>query len=591
MNRKTVKRRSYKRQLLAYFAAVFALFAVLLIVFQLRSDRNSRKLMLQDRLSCYADIVAQSDDYPSTVALFPPELRVTVIDKNGHVVFDSVEDNSLMDNHGARPEVKEALKTKEGDAIRKSDTVGINYFYYAKSYGGEGDAIRKSDTVGINYFYYAKSYGGYIVRMALPFEYDVKKALRPDSVFILIVVLVFLVALFFIIFLSDKFGEGVSRLHRLAEAAEKGHVDYENMSFPDSELGDIGNQMLRSYQRLEQSNRIIALEKERLLLHLHYYDGGIAIFSQERRKVYANAKFVQFVNLMLDRPTPDLDSIWDSEIFRPVAEFVSRNTRNSRVDNVPVFQYNVDKGGRVYTLQVLVYPDNGCEVSVNDVTNVEKNKVMKQQMTNNIAHELRTPVSSIRGYLETLTVCKDISAEKRNMFLDRAYVQVMRLSDLIRDIGLITKIEEAPEQLHKEKVNLKNVVDEVSDELRDRLDDEPDLTVNGNPSLLYAVFRNLMENSLKYGGREIKIHVECYAKGDGYCHFSYYDTGKGVPDEHLPKIFERFYRVSEGRTRDDGGSGLGLSIVRNAIAFHKGDVRALNRKDGGLEFIFSLSEK
>ena len=574
MNRK-VRRRSYKRQLLAYFAAVFALFAVLLILFQFRSDRNNRKMMLQDRLSCYADIIAQSDDYASTMALFPPELRVTVIDKNGNVVFDSVEEENVMDNHSARPEVKEALKAKSGNSIRKSDTVGINYFYYAKSYGG------------------------YIVRMALPFEYDVKKALRPDSFFILIVVLVFLVALFFIIFLSDKFGEGVSRLHRFAEAAENGKVDYENMSFPDSELGDIGKQMLESYHRLEKSNRIIALEKERLLLHLHYYEGGIAIFSQERRKVYANPKFVQFVNLMLDRPTPDLDSLWDNEIFRPIAEFVSRNT-DSRIDNVPVFQYNVSKGGRVYTLQVLVYPDNGCEVSVNDVTNVEKNKVMKQQMTNNIAHELRTPVSIIRGYLETLTVCKDISAEKRNMFLDRAYVQAMRLSDLIRDIGLITKIEEAPEQLHKEKVCLRNVVDEVSDELRTRLDEmgilvenalEPDLCVSGNPSLLYAVFRNLMENSLKYGGREIKIHVECYAKGDGYCHFSYYDTGKGVPDEHLPKIFERFYRVSEGRTRDDGGSGLGLSIVRNAIAFHKGDIRALNRKEGGLEFIFSLSEK
>ena len=575
--KKKDRRRSYKRQLLEYFAAVFILFAVLLILFQFRGDRNNRKLMLQDRLSCYADIIAQSDDYSSTVALFPPELRVTVIDKSGIVLFDSVEENrGSMDNHSARPEVKEALKTQKGGAIRKSDTVGINYFYYAKSYGG------------------------YVVRMALPFEYDVKKALRPDSVFILIVVLVFLVALFFIIFLSDKFGEGVSRLHRFAEAAEKGQVDYENMSFPDSELGDIGKQMLESYHRLEQSNRIIALEKERLLLHLHYYDGGIAIFSQERRKVYANPKFVQFVNLMLDRPTPDLDTIWDNDIFKPVAEFVSRNIRNSRVDNVPVFQYNVDKGGRVYTIQVLVYPDNGCEVSVNDVTNVEKNKVVKQQMTNNIAHELRTPVSSIRGYLETLTVCKDISDERRNMFLDRAYVQVMRLSDLIRDIGLITKIEEAPEQLHKEKVCLRNVVDEVSDELRTRLDEmgilvenalEPDLCVSGNPSLLYAVFRNLMENSLKYGGREIKIHVECYAKGDGYCHFSYYDTGKGVPDEHLPKIFERFYRVSEGRTRDDGGSGLGLSIVRNAIAFHKGDIRALNRKEGGLEFIFSLSEK
>ena len=435
--------------------------------------------------------------------------------------------------------------------------------------------------------------------MALPFEYDVKKALRPDSVFILIVVLVFLVALFFIIFLSDKFGEGVTRLHSFAEAAEQGKVDYENMSFPDSELGDIGKQMLESYHRLEQSNQIIALEKERLLLHLHYYEGGIAIFSQERRKVYANAKFVQFVNLMLDRPTPDLDSLWDSEIFRPITEFVERNT-DSRVENVPVFQYNVGKGGRVYVLQVLVYPDNGCEVSVNDVTDIEKNRVTKQQMTNNIAHELRTPVSSIRGYLETLTVCKDISAEKRNMFLDRAYVQVMRLSDLIRDIGMITKIEEAPEQLHKEKINLKNVFDEVTDELRPRIEDmgilvenalAPDLVVNGNPSLIYAVFRNLMENSLKYAGKEIKIHVECYARGDGYCHFSYYDTGKGVPEEHLSKIFERFYRVSEGRTRDDGGSGLGLSIVRNAIAFHKGDVRALNRKGGGLEFLFSLSEK
>ena len=466
MDRKV--RRSYKRQLLIYFAAVFVVFAILLIIFQFRSDRNNRKLMLQDRLSCYADIIALSDDYASTVKLFPPELRVTVIDKNGVVVYDSVEDESTLDNHGSRPEVKIAIEEKEGGSIRKSDTVGINYFYYAKSYGG------------------------YIVRMALPFEYDVKKALRPDSVFILIVVLVFFIALFFIIFLSDKFGEGVSRLHRFAEAAEQGKIDYENMAFPDSELGDIGNQMLQSYRRLEESNRVIALEKERLLLHLHYYDGGIAIFSQERKKVYANARFVQFVNLMLDRPTPDLDTLWDSEIFRPVAEFVAGNT-NSRVDNVPVFQYNVDKGGRVYTLQVLVYPDNGCEMSVNDVTNVEKNRVMKQQMTNNIAHELRTPVSSIRGYLETLTVCKDISEERRNMFIDRAYVQVMRLSDLIRDISMITKIEEAPEQLHKEKVYLKNVVDEVSDELRPRIEEkgilvenalEPDLCVNGNPSLI-----------------------------------------------------------------------------------------------------------
>ena len=113
----------------------------------------------------------------------------------------------------------------------------------------------------------------------------------------------------------------------------------------------------------------------------------------------------------------------------------------------------------------------------------------------------------------------------------------------------------------------------------------------GNASLLYAIFRNLVENSVKYAGDGVSIHVECYAKSDGFLHFTYYDTGRGVKEEHLSRIFERFYRVSEGRTRDDGGSGLGLSIVRNAVAFHGGEIRAVNRKEGGLEFIFSLKEQ
>ena len=119
MERK-LRKRSYKRQLLSYFAAVFVIFAILLILFQFRSDRNSRKIMLQDRLSCYADMIAQSEDYPSTVALFPPELRVTVIGKDGNVLYDSVEDESRMDNHGSRPEVKSAVKDKDGGSIRKS---------------------------------------------------------------------------------------------------------------------------------------------------------------------------------------------------------------------------------------------------------------------------------------------------------------------------------------------------------------------------------------------------------------------------------------------------------------------------------------
>ena len=570
------RRWTYKKQLLFYFTGVFFLFALLLVIFQLRSERNYKQKMLEFRLSAYSDIVSKSrGDYGAVVTKMPDDLRVTVMDLHGDVLFDSVKDKEGMDNHASRPEVRSAL------------------------HGMQGYSIRTSDSTGIPYFYFAKFYGDIIIRVALPYELDVKHFFRPDFIFLILAFLIFIVALFTVLFLADKFGQGVARLHNLAEAAKTGSVDYDRISFPDSELGDIGVTMLESYRRLDESNKIIALEKERLALHIHYYDEGIAIFSPEKKKVYANPKFIQYVNTLLDRPTPDLNDIWKSPVFAPLEEFLAGNSYGSS-DSVPVVPFKVRKGARDYGIRLLVYPDGGFEITINDVSAAEKNRLVKQQMTNNIAHELRTPVSSIRGYLETLVTCGDISPERRQMFLDRAYAQVMRLSDLIRDIALITKIEEAPEQLAKEKLNLKSVTDEIFEEFRETIEREdmkvenllPDnLEITGNASLIYAIFRNLVENSVKYAGHGVTLHIECYAKGDGYCHLTYYDTGKGVSEEHLAKIFERFYRISEGRTRDAGGSGLGLSIVRNAIAFHKGDVRAVNRRDGGLEFLFSLSEK
>ncbi len=570
------RRWTYKRQLLFYFTVVFSLFALLLVVFQLRSERNYKQKMLEFRLAAYADIISESrNDYSGAVAKMPDELRVTVMNLDGHVIYDSVRDKDSLDNHSSRPEVIAALR------------------------GVQGYSIRTSDSTGVPYFYFAKFYGDIIVRVALPYELDVKRFFRPDFIFLVLALLILVAALFTVLFLADKFGQGVSRLHKLAEAAKSGSVDYDRISFPDSELGDIGVSMLESYRRLDESNKIIALEKERLLLHIHYHDEGIAIFSPEKKKVYANSNFIQYVNTLLERPTPDLDDIWRSPVFSPLAEFLARNS-HSASDSAPVFPFKIRKGARDYGIRMLIYPDSGFEITISDISAVEKNRQTKQQMTNNIAHELRTPVSSIRGYLETLKMCRDISPERRHIFIDRAYAQVMRLSDLIRDIALITKIEEAPEQLSKEKLNLKAIADEIFEEFRDTVEKNgmvvenrlpEDLSIMGNASLMYAIFRNLVENSLKYAGTGVTLHLECYARSDGYCHFTYYDTGKGVSEEHLAKIFERFYRVSEGRTRDAGGSGLGLSIVRNAIAFHNGDVRAVNRRDGGLEFLFSLSEK
>ena len=222
---------------------------------------------------------------------------------------------------------------------------------------------------------------------------------------------------------------------------------------------------------------------------------------------------------------------------------------------------------------------------------------LKKQMTSNIAHELRTPVTSIRGYLETLIACPDMKPEKKQEFIEKAYNQTLRLSELITDMALISKMEERSAKFQKEDIDLFDVSNEVFEEFGERIAAnsvkvenmlEPGTVLTGNKTLVYTIIRNLVENSLKYAGNDITIHLECYSSIEKFCYLTYYDTGEGVPQEHLDQIFERFYRIEEGRTRDVGGSGLGLSIVKNAVKFHGGDIRAINRQWGGLQFFFSL---
>ncbi len=222
---------------------------------------------------------------------------------------------------------------------------------------------------------------------------------------------------------------------------------------------------------------------------------------------------------------------------------------------------------------------------------------LKKQMTTNIAHELRTPVTSIRGYLETLIACPDMAPEKKQDFIEKAYNQTLRLVELITDMSLISKMEEKSAKFQKEDIDIYGISNEVFEEFRDRIAAqrvkvenmiEAGTVLTGNKTLVYTIIRNLVENSLKYAGDDITIHLECYSKIEKFCYLTYYDTGAGVPQEHLDQIFERFYRIEEGRTRDVGGSGLGLSIVRNAVKYHGGDIRVINRQWGGLQFFFSL---
>lgn len=230
----------------------------------------------------------------------------------------------------------------------------------------------------------------------------------------------------------------------------------------------------------------------------------------------------------------------------------------------------------------------------------KRNQQLKQEMTSNIAHELKTPVSSIRGYLEILLGDKPMDEGQRRYFLERCYSQTLRLSDLIADVALINKLEEANDLFAKEPVNVQSYIEEAITELSLSAEqhcvaihnDLPgEITINGNGMLLYTIFRNLIENSITHAGDHIEVHIDCYQPEDAsHYYLRLYDTGKGVDNEYLPKLFDRFLRIDEGRSRKNGGTGLGLSIVKHAVQFHGGDIYVKNREGGGLEFFFSLKK-
>jgi signal transduction histidine kinase len=231
---------------------------------------------------------------------------------------------------------------------------------------------------------------------------------------------------------------------------------------------------------------------------------------------------------------------------------------------------------------------------------LENTKQYKQQLTHNVAHELKTPVTGIRGYLETLLQQENIDPEQRRFFLERAYAQTMRLSSIITDISVLNKIEEAADKFEIETINISQCIKEIESDLAFKLGEKniefsikvsEDLNIEGIYLLVYSLFKNLIDNSIEHGGENIEIYIENTKCEDNFAWFTYYDTGKGVPQNHLERIFERFYRVEAGRSRKSGGSGLGLSIVKNAINLHKGSISVRNRENGGLAFDFSLALK
>ncbi|WP_304509923.1 cell wall metabolism sensor histidine kinase WalK [Duncaniella muris] len=227
---------------------------------------------------------------------------------------------------------------------------------------------------------------------------------------------------------------------------------------------------------------------------------------------------------------------------------------------------------------------------------IEEKVKITRQLTNNINHEIKTPVGIIRGYLESIIADPEMDTATRNRFLDRMLMNVERLTDLLNDVSTMTRLENGADMIAVEKIDMHDLVYQIesdlpannlSGNLEFSFDIPFECNVSGNYNLIQGMICGLIRNAaLHSGGTEIGLRM--ISENKRFYVFSFYDNGNGVSSEHIPHLFERFYRVDTGRSRKMGGTGLGLPIVKSTIIFLGGTISVHNRSTGGLEFIFTL---
>jgi len=463
---------SFSNRIFLSVMSLFLTFAIFFMAYQNQREKEYKTSLLNMQLQsinldCYANCPGMTDEeLQHYLNLFPQrKLRLTVVKRNGNVIFDNEEHNlKQMSNHLNRKEIAQAIRNGNGfDIERLSKTLGEPFFYSA-TYFPQKEII---------------------IRTAQPYDLTLVQSLKVDHTYIWVTLAITIILTFIFYKLTRHLGANIKKLREFSRRIdnEENLDDIENLNFYNDELGEISHHIVQLYQHLKESQE----DKIRL----------------------------------------------------------------------------------------------------------------KRQLTQNIAHELKTPVCSIQGYLETILEHKDsLSKENVEHFIERSHVQTERLTSLLNDISVLNRMDEASEKFEHEKVDLSEMINDIIEEENHSMASKSmvinnlvpnGIVVQGNYSLLYSIFRNLIDNSIAYAGEGTTITLRRNENcEEGFYSFTYYDNGIGVKEKHLAHLFERFYRVDKGRSRKLGGTGLGLAIVKNAVILHGGEIKAYNQAGGGLAFDFTL---
>ncbi len=447
-------------------------------IFQYHREKEFKADEMDSRLQVLNEEIlagmAEGKSIGETVAAIKtgfPELRISLISRNGRLMYDNFVDSLPESNHLSRKEVRDALRNGTGFDLR-----------------------RHSESTGKNFFYSARATDRYVIRTAVPYSVSLHQLLAADYAFLWFMSAVTAVMCIIGFFATRRLGRNVERLNEFAEKAERGESFFDTEPFPDDELGNISNHIVLLYSRLQKA-------------------------------------------------------LYDRDAQHKIA------------------------------------------------LREERDKIrIKHQLTNNINHELKTPVASIRACIETLINHPDMEQEKRLKFLAGAGAACERLGSLLSDVSLITRMDYGGDAIARGKVNIDQIAaaacadfEIIAEEKGVAIQNGVKGTspVNGNASLMMSVFHNLIDNAIRYSGCR-HIQLKTIKLDGGKQLISVSDDGCGVPAVHIPHLFERFYRLEKGRPRSLGGTGLGLAIVKNAVLWHGGDIHVVINQSGGLTFNITL---
>jgi two-component system phosphate regulon sensor histidine kinase PhoR len=500
--------------------------------------------------------------------------RVTIIDLTGNVLADSETNPSSTENHATRPEFVAALSGKVGSNERRSANIGIPFLYIAVPISGGA------------------------VRLAYPLSDVEAVAAQVRHRLELASALAFLFALLVAAIAADWSARRLERIVDVAARIAEGDLQARIQETSQDEVGRVAAAIDVTARRVEESFAAVRSSQRQLETLLNSMQDAVIAVSAEGLVQWANQPMDRLVPQGTRLHQPVVETIRDPDFLATVKEATTtREVKTSRATSIVP--------GRAFDVTAAPLPDGGAVAVLRDLTETERVEKTRRDFIANVSHELRTPLTSIQGYAETLLDSTPDNVAPSREFLEIIRKNSSRMSRLTEDLLTLARVESGETRFESEPVPPAELLHDAEESFReiarnhgidlqipDSLQND-DCAIQHLPPVLadreaiHQVFSNLIDNALKYGASGGRITLGARAVPHAV-EFFVQDFGGGIASEHLPRLFERFYRVDKARSRESGGTGLGLAIAKHIMLAHGGSIRAESELAHGSTFLFTL---